>query len=84
MDARMTRRGMLGTAAALWDELAEPSTTEALGARLADRFAAVAPVAGAHYATGHPDCTPARPVPRTRCAGSTSACSGWSRSPSRR
>lgn len=44
-----------------------------LACDLADRFAAVAPVAGAHYATGHPDCTPARPVPMISFHGSADA-----------
>lgn len=34
-----------------------------LGCELSDRIAAIAPVAAAHYAVGHPACEPVRPVP---------------------
>ncbi|MDU0313383.1 PHB depolymerase family esterase [Phycicoccus sp. M110.8] len=37
--------------------------TGILACELSDRIAAIAPVSGAFYGTGHPTCTPTRPVP---------------------
>ncbi|GAB3708060.1 CE1 family esterase [Mariniluteicoccus flavus] len=44
-----------------------------LACELADRIAAVAPVAAANYATGHPTCAPVRPVPLIAFHGSADA-----------
>ncbi|WP_180536253.1 alpha/beta hydrolase family esterase [Micrococcus luteus] len=47
--------------------------TGILACEMADRFAAIAPVAAANYAVGHPECNPSRPVPVLAFHGSADA-----------